>query len=71
MDTFGSVMHRNWSASKKRQQHDTYAESCAPKKKRKENPVITNVCPLGELARHEERRYVLLLSQECKSMKLQ
>jgi hypothetical protein len=62
MDTFGSVMHRNGSASKKRRQSDRYEESCVTKKKkRKEKPKITNVCPLGELARREEQRYVLLL----------
>ena len=61
MDKFGSVMLRNGSASKKRRQNDRYAVSCAPKKKRKEKPEITNVCPLGELARREEQRYVLLL----------
>ena len=61
MDTFGSVMHRNGSASKKRRQNDRHAESCVTKKKRKEKPEITNVCPLGELARREEQRYVWLL----------
>ena len=54
-------MHRKGNASKKRRQNDRYAESCVPKKKRKEKPEITNVCPLGELARREEQRYVLLL----------
>jgi len=54
-------MHRNGRTSKKRQQNDRYAGSFVPKKKRKEKPEITNVCPLGELARREEQRYVLLL----------
>ena len=54
-------MHGNWSASKKRRQNDRYAENCVPKKKKKGKPEDTNVCPLGELARREEERYVLLL----------
>jgi hypothetical protein len=64
MDKFKTEMHRHESASKKRRQNDRYAESCVPKKKRKEKPKITNVCPLGELARREEQRYVLLLLEE-------
>ena len=61
MDTFRSVMHRNGSVNKKRRKNDRYAENCVPKKKRKGKPEDTNICPLGELARREEKRYILLL----------
>jgi hypothetical protein len=54
-------MHRNGSVNKKRRKNDRYAENCVPKKKRKGKPEATNICPLGELARREEKRYILLL----------